>query len=150
MNKLNFLKPGVENLNIYLYSGLFLIFISIFDVFLNSFFNINTTSFLPNFISFLLPLILGVIGMHLIRIEFSGIKSLDILNKNINTNTFNAILTLLIIFVIIKSIPPALSWFIFDANFVGNVKEDCTGEGACWVFIKVWLNRFIYGMYPDT
>ncbi len=75
MNKLNFLKPDIKNLNTYLYLGLFLISISFFDVFLNSFFNINTTSFLPNFISFLLPLILGVIGLHFIRIEFSGIKS---------------------------------------------------------------------------
>ena len=37
--------------------------------------------------------------MHLIRIDFSGIKSLDLLNRNINTNTFNAILTLILIFM---------------------------------------------------
>ena len=65
----------------------------------------------------------GIIGLHLIRIEFSGIKNLDLLNKNINTNTFNAILTLLIIFVIIKSIPGALSWFIIDANIAGDTKD---------------------------
>ena len=149
MNKLNFLKPDKENLNTYLYSGSLLIFISILDVFLSSFFKINITSFLPNFISFLLPLIIGTIGLHLIRIEFSGIKNLDLLNKNINTNTFNAILTLLIIFVILKSIPPGLSWFIFDANISGDTKEACTGSGACWTYIKIWLNRFIYGMYPN-
>ena len=97
MNKLNFLKPDKKNMTTYLYSGSFLFFISLFDVFLSSFLKINITSFLPNFISFLLPLTLGIIGLHLIRIEFSGIKNLDLLNKNINTNTFNAILTLLII-----------------------------------------------------
>ena len=43
-----------------------------------------------------------------------------------------------------------LDWFILDANFVGNSKEDCTGDGACWVFIKVWFNRFMYGLYPDA
>ena len=128
MNKLNFIKPSIENLRTYLIAGSVLIFFSLFDVFLNSFFNINTTSFLPNFISFLLPLILGAIGLHLIRIDYSGIKSLDLLNKNINTNTFNAILTLLIIFVIIKSIPPALSWFIIDANISGDTKDACTGR----------------------
>ena len=94
MNKLNLLKPDLNNLNTYIYVGSFLIFISIFDVFLNAFFKINITSFLPNFVSFLLPLILGIMGLHLIRIEFSGIKNLDLLNKNINTNTFNAVLTL--------------------------------------------------------
>ena len=96
MNKINFLKPDNQNLSTYLYSGLFLFFIAVLDVFLSSFFGMNITSFLPNFVSFLLPLILGIIGLHFIRIEFSGIKNLDLLNKNINTNTFNAVLTLLI------------------------------------------------------
>ena len=143
MKKLNFLKPDRENLNTYLYIGSFLFFVSIFDVFLGSFFKINITSFLPNFISFLAPLIFGIIGLHLIRIEFSGISKLDQLNKNINTNTFNAILTLLIIFVVIKSIPPTLSWFFIDANFSGDTKEACTGSGACWTYIKIFLRRFI-------
>ncbi len=149
MNKLNFLRPDIENLNTYLYSGIFLIFIAILDVSLNSFFNTNITSFLPNFISFLLPLILGTLGLHFIRIEFSGIKNLDLLNKNINTNMFNAVLTLLIIFAIIKSIPPFLSWFFIDATISGDTKEACTGTGACWTYIKIWFNRFIYGMYPN-
>jgi len=74
----------------------------------------------------------------------------DILNKNINSNNFNALLTLFTIFIIIKSIPPMLDWFILEANFAGNSKDDCTGDGACWVFIKVWFNRFMYGLYPDA
>ena len=149
MNKINFLKPDKQNLSTFLYSGSFLFFIAILDVFLSSFFRMNITSFLPNFVSFFLPLILGIIGLHLIRIEFSGIKNLDLLNKHINTNTFNAVLTLLIIFTIIKSIPPIMSWFIIDANIAGDTKEACTGSGACWTYIKIWLNRFIYGMYPN-
>ena len=149
MKKLNFLKPDRQNLSTYLYIGSFLFFIAVFDVFLTSFFKINITSFLPSTLSFLLPLILGVIGLHLIRIEFSGIKKLDLINKNINTNNFNAFLTLFIIFAIIKSIPPILSWFIIDANIAGDTKEACTGSGACWTYIKIWLRRFIYGMYPN-
>ena len=149
MNKLNFLKPDRQNLSTFLYIGSFLFFIAVFDVFLTSFFKTNITSFLPNILSFLLPLILGTIGLHLIRIEFSGIPKLDLINKNINTNHFNAILTLLIIFTIIKSTPPILSWFIIDANISGDTKEACTGSGACWTYIKIWLRRFVYGMYPN-
>ena len=48
--------------------------------------------------SYFLPLILGFIGLYLIRIEFSGINNLDILNKNINSNNFNALLTLFTIY----------------------------------------------------
>ena len=150
MSKINFLKPDKTNLNIYLFSGSFLFFISILDVFLNSFFSFNLTGFLPGFLSFLLPLILGFIGLYLIRIELSGIKQLDLFNKNINTNNFNAFLSLLIIFVIIKSTPPLLSWFVIDASFAGDSKDVCSGTGACWTYIKVWLRRFMYGMYPNA
>ena len=68
MNKFNFLTPNKENLQTNLYLGTFLFFISILDVFLYSFFSLNLTSFLPETISFILPLILGFIGLYLIRI----------------------------------------------------------------------------------
>ena len=143
-------KPTRQNLRTYLSAGIFLIFVSFLDVFLGAFLNINFLGFVPSKINYFFPILLGFIGFYLIRIEFSGIRVLDILNKNINSNNFNAFLTLLTLFIIIKSIPPLLNWFILDANFIGTSKEDCTGDGACWVFIKVWFNRFMYGLYPDT
>jgi general L-amino acid transport system permease protein len=143
-------KPSKDNIKTYVPIGLLLVSLSFLDVFVNAFFNFNLMGFLPSQLSYFLPLILGYIGFYLIRIEFSGVRSLDILNKNINSNNFNALLTLFTIFIIIKSIPPMLDWFILEANFVGNSKDDCTGDGACWVFIKVWFNRFMYGLYPDA
>ena len=149
MSKFTFLKSDRSNIQLVLITGTFLITISILDVFLNSFFRLNLISFLPSKVSFLLPFIIGMIGLNLIRIEYSGNKFLDTLNKNINTSNFNAALTLLIIFVIFKAIPPSLSWMILDANISGDTKEACTGTGACWTYIKVWFRRFMYGMYPN-
>jgi len=143
-------KPSKDNIKSYLPTGITLVFLSLLDVFVNAFFNYDLLGFFPSQISYFSPLIFGFIGLYLIRIEFSGIRSLDILNKNINSNNFNAFLTLFTLFILIKSIPPLLNWFILDANFLGNTKEDCTGDGACWVFIKVWFNRFMYGLYPDA
>ena len=60
MSKINFLKPDKSNLYTFLYLGSFLFFVSVLDVFLNSFFSLNLTGFLPGFLSFLLPLILGL------------------------------------------------------------------------------------------
>ena len=125
MSKINFLKPNKESLNTFLYMGSFLFIISVLDVFINSFFSLNITGFLPTSLSFLIPIILGFIGLYFIRIEHSGYKFLDQVNKNINTNNFNAILSLLIIFIIIKSIPPVLSWFVVDASFAGDSKDVC-------------------------
>jgi len=138
-----------QKLKTNIYLGSILIFISIIDVSLNSFYKINFTNFLPDTISFFLPLILGTIGFYLIRYDYTGIKRLDSLNKNVNTSNFNALLTLLIIFIIIKSIPPSMSWMILDANISGDSRDACTGTGACWTYIKVWFKRFMYGMYPN-
>jgi general L-amino acid transport system permease protein len=138
-----------KNFTTNLYLGSFLILISLIDVTLNSFFKLNFTNFLPGSISFFLPLILGTIGLYLIRSDYTGLKQLDILNKNVNTSNFNAVLTLLIIFLIIKAIPPSMSWMILDANISGDSREACTGTGACWTYIKVWFKRFMYGMYPN-
>ena len=58
-------------------------------------------------------------------------------------------MSLLIVFIVIKALPPLLSWFIIDANIAGDSKDVCTGTGACWTYIKVWFKRFMYGMYPN-
>ena len=143
-------KPDKKNLNSFIALGGALIFFGFIDIVFNSFFEINITKFLPDTISYLSPVIFGLFGLYLIRIEFSGNKLLDKINTNFNSSNFNAFLTLLVIFALIKYIPPLLNWFVFDANFAGNTKDDCTGGGACWVFVKVWMNRFVYGLYPDT
>ena len=94
MNKLNFLQPDKNNFYTYLYTGVILVALSIFIVFLNSFFNKDIVSFLPGPISFFLPLILGFTGLHLIRIDYSGLRFLDSINKNINTNNFKVALSI--------------------------------------------------------
>ena len=97
MTGINLLKPNKENINLFLVLGTLLFTFGIFDFCLNNFYGKNITAFLPGFISFFTPLIFGMIGLYLVRIEFSGIKLLDSLNKNINTNNFNAALSISII-----------------------------------------------------
>jgi len=147
---LNLLKPNKENLSAYLVLGISLLSFGFIDIFSNTFFKFNITGFFPGIVSYLSPMLLGAFGLHFIRIEYSGNKTLDAINKNLNSSNFNAILSLIVIFIIIKYLPPLLNWVFFDANFLGSSKEDCTGNGACWVFVKVWFNRFMYGMYPDA
>ena len=113
-------KPSKENIKSYLPIGILLLFLSFFDVFVNAFFSYNFLGFFPTQISYFLPLILGFTGFYLIRVEFSGIRSLDILNKNINSNNFNSFLTLLTIFILIKSVPPILC---IKCHFVKSLKD---------------------------
>ena len=151
IKSLNFLgRPSREKLNLFVSIGAFFFVLGIIDVILNSFFEINITSILPRWLNFFTPLIFSFIGLYYIRIEFSGNRTLDNLNKNINSNWFNATLTLLIIFLLIQNIPPLLNWLFFDADYIGVSKEDCSREGACWVFVNVWLKRLVYGLYPNS
>ena len=69
---------------------------------------------------------------------------------NLFSNWYNSLLSLIIIFAVIKFIPPLLNWLFFDATFKGSSKAECYGDGACWIFIKVWFKKFIYGLYPEN
>ena len=151
IKNINFLeKPSREKFSLFVQIGIFLLSLGLIDVTLNSLFDVNITSFFPRGLNYFTPLIFGFLGLYYLRIEFSGNKMLDKLNININSNWFNSILTLLIIFVLIQNIPPLLNWLIIDANFVGTTKKDCTDSGACWIFIKIWFPRLMYGLYPDA
>ena len=81
MSNINFLKPNKENLNLFLVLGSVFFTFGLVDFSLNNFYETNITIFLPGFVSFFTPLIFWMIGLHLIRIEFSGIKIIDVLNK---------------------------------------------------------------------
>jgi len=151
IKSLNFLgRPTRDKLSLFVPLGISFFVLGIIDVILNSFFGVNITSVLPGWLNFFTPLFFGFVGFHYVRIELSGNKTLDSLNKNINSNWFNAVLTLLIIFVLIKNIPPLLNWLFIDADFIGSSKEECSREGACWVFINVWFKRLMYGLYPNS
>lgn len=69
--------------------------------------------------------------------------------KNLFSNWLNTLLTFFSFYLIFKTVPPILNWVLFDATFVGHSREGCTGEGACWVFIKEKWQQIIYGFYPN-
>ena len=72
------------------------------------------------------------------------------LRENLFSSPLNSALTLLGIAFILWVIPPFIKWSIIDANFAGTTRADCTGDGACWVFVHAKLNMFMYGFYPQV
>ena len=72
------IKNFLINKNSYqINTGILLFFYSLLDVFVNSFFNINILYFLPNTLNALIPLLIGFLGLYLIRIENSGSKLIN-------------------------------------------------------------------------
>ncbi len=68
--------------------------------------------------------------------------------KNLFSSWFNTLLTLFCLWLMWQVIPPALELLVFQANWVGETRADCTKEGACWVFIHARFCQFMYGLYP--
>ncbi|MEH6477859.1 MAG: amino acid ABC transporter permease [Sneathiella sp.] len=71
------------------------------------------------------------------------------LRENLFSSWLNAILTLVSIYVIWQAASSAIGWAFINANFIGETKADCTGTGACWVFIKARFGQNMYGFYPE-
>ena len=70
------------------------------------------------------------------------------IRHNLLSSPFNIAFTILGIAILYMIIPPFIHWAFIDATFVGHSKSDCTGDGACWVFVKEKLNMFMFGFYP--
>ncbi|USG59950.1 amino acid ABC transporter permease [Sneathiella marina] len=68
--------------------------------------------------------------------------------NNLFSSPLNIILTLVSIYVAWTAISGFVSYTIINANFAGETRDDCTGSGACWVFIKARFGQIMYGFYP--
>jgi general L-amino acid transport system permease protein len=70
------------------------------------------------------------------------------LRQNLFSSPFNALLTLLAIYLLYSFVPAVIKWAFLDADWVGDSREACDSGGACWVFVRTRLNQFMYGFYP--
>lgn len=76
--------------------------------------------------------------------------------KNLFSSPGNALLTLLSLAVLLATLPSMLRWGLWDATWLGDSRKVCDSAaqdgsaGACWVFIKVRLEVFLYGFYPEA
>ncbi len=73
------------------------------------------------------------------------------MRDNLFNGTGNSILTLVAIALVLYTVPPALGWLIFNANFVGGA-EACrvNPDGACWTFVTARWEQFLYGFYEKS
>ena len=69
---------------------------------------------------------------------------------NLLSTPLNIALTVVAVAIILSALIPLVQWVLIDANFIGSTQDDCTGAGACWVFIGARWNFFIYGFFPET
>ncbi len=76
-------------------------------------------------------------------------KTFNFIRTKFFSSPLDAFLTLSITYLIYLTIPPLINWALIEATFFGETKKDCVTDGACWVFVKMWFTRFLYGLYPN-
>ncbi len=79
-----------------------------------------------------------------------SVGALAWLRSNLFSDWFNTLLTLLAAYLVWLLIPPLLQWALLDASWSGSSRADCSGEGACWVFVRERFSQFMYGFYPEA
>ncbi len=72
------------------------------------------------------------------------------LRRHLLSSPLNIALTLLALCLLYIAIPPLLGWTVLNATWSGDSRDACqANSGACWVFIRVHFDQFMYGFYPD-
>lgn len=71
------------------------------------------------------------------------------LRNNLFSTWYNGLLTIALVYILATTVPSLFDWLFVSADFIGTSQADCTGGGACWVFLGERMNFFIYGFYPD-
>lgn len=71
------------------------------------------------------------------------------LRANLFNTWYNSLLTILILWLFYKAIPPFVDWAILDAVW-GNVESTVCrqSDGACWAFLYEKANLILFGLYP--
>ncbi|WP_188112360.1 amino acid ABC transporter permease [Salinicola aestuarinus] len=72
------------------------------------------------------------------------------LRANLFNGPVNSVVSVVVIGFLAWCLWPFLKWTLFDADFLGSTRADCTGDGACWVFISARFESIVYGFYPEA
>lgn len=72
------------------------------------------------------------------------------MRENLFSSVLNSALTVAGILFLAFSVPPIVDWAFLSATFEGADKSACTSGGACWVVVGAFLDKLLYGFFPET
>jgi general L-amino acid transport system permease protein len=76
-------------------------------------------------------------------------RAFDWVRRNLFNSIFNSVLTIVVLVLAGLVLSPLFRWAVTHATISGLTRAACTGDGACWTFIRVRFPVFIYGNYPS-
>jgi general L-amino acid transport system permease protein len=71
------------------------------------------------------------------------------MRKNLFSNIWNTLLTILCAYLLIRIAPPLVNWLFVDATWGGATPQQCRAAGgACWAFVEEKHRVIFFGRYP--
>lgn len=70
------------------------------------------------------------------------------IRENLFNGWFNSLLTLLMLYLFWKSIPPLVRWALIDAVWIGDGDLCRQADGACWRVVIENIRFILFGFYP--
>ena len=72
------------------------------------------------------------------------------LRKNLFNGPVNSVVTVVLAYFAFTLLWAIADWAFINADWIGTTRDACTSDGACWVFISVRWDQFMYGFYPEA
>lgn len=60
----------------------------------------------------------------------------------------NAVISIAMVWLFASAVPAIFRWAVLGATLEGTDRKACTGDGACWVFLRLRMHDLLYGSYP--
>ncbi len=76
-------------------------------------------------------------------------RAIEWLRRNLFSSVFNSVLTIIVLVLAALILPPLFRWGVTHATLSGLTRKACSGDGACWTFIRVRFPHFFFGNYPS-
>ena len=83
-----------------------------------------------------------------IKPPVASVGVLGWVRKNLFDGWFNSILTLLVLALLLRVVPPFVRWALIDSHWLPSGAGCQEGPGACWSIITANLRFIIFGFYP--
>lgn len=70
--------------------------------------------------------------------------------NNLFNTWYNALMTVLIVWGVLRVMPPLVDWLVVKAHGFGAPPQECRADlgGACWGFVAEKLRFIMFGMFP--
>jgi general L-amino acid transport system permease protein len=70
------------------------------------------------------------------------------IRSNLFNGVFNSLLTLVVLYLLLKTIPIFIKWAFIDSRWISTGADCHAAGGACWSVITANLRFMIFGFYP--